>query len=48
MIFLKYLAAGLLGGVILIVLAKWVAAPLMQRDETYYDESEEGGGEKNV
>lgn len=38
-----YIVLGFVGAVILIVLAKKILAPLLQRPETYYGDSSEGG-----
>lgn len=47
MIFLEYLVAGLAGSTVLIFLAKFVMAKLLQRDCDYYKDAyeEDGGGD---
>lgn len=48
MILLKYILVGLVGGSVLIFLAKGVMAHVLQRDLNYYDDEYDRGGEQDA
>lgn len=48
MILLKYILVGLVGGSVLIFLAKGVMAHILQRDLNYYDDEFDRGGEQDA
>lgn len=48
MILLKYILVGLVGGSVLIFLAKGVMAHILQRDLNYYDDEYDRGGEQDA
>ncbi len=47
-VLLKYIAVGLGGSMALILLAKAAMAPLLQRDNDYYTDGFDRGGEDHV
>lgn len=48
MILLKYILVGLVGGSVLIFLAKGVMAHILQRALNYYDDEYDRGGEQDA
>lgn len=48
MVLLEYIFVGLIGGSILIFLAKGIMAHLLQRDLNYYEDEFDRGGEQDA
>lgn len=47
MIFFEYIFVGLVGGMGLIILSKIVIAKALRKDENYYEEKIDRGGDQN-
>ena len=47
-VLLKYIVVGLVGGALLIFLAKGIMAHILQRDLDYYDDAYDRGGEPDA